>query len=316
MIRAVPKGLFTNSIVAFFATPPSLDALVDALGGFEIEARRDDSSDNPWLGGAGLILKMRPEVHGLATVDVVGDAWPDRMGDPEREANLFMAWSFGAFGPFVFPGSLERARRHALSWADAEERVVEHRAFVRVRSSYVLGQGADAAVLPPDYDPVVELHYLTRVARALLEVEGALGYFAPSGEVLKDAAGVDKSLSHHASHELPPFDLWVNVRFFQVGDDSSWGVMDTVGMEQLDVIDQEACFPIDRVDPDEVAPFLRGLCFYLLENGDVVETGHTVEGPGGVWQARRATDSLVPAPRETIRWMPTFVGDAVPEALR
>jgi len=311
----VPKGLFTNSTVVLFSSPPSLDAIEGALGLFDIEARREDRGDNPWLGGRGFILRMQPEVNGLVAVDVVEAPWPDQMGDPERDPDLFGAWCLGAFGPFVFPGGLERARRHALTLSDADSRVAMHRAFVRVRASYVLGQGPDAPVLPEGYDPVAEMHYLTKVARTLLELDGALAYFDPSGEVLEDRARVDRSIAHHASHHLPPFDLWSNVRFFQLGDDSPWGVMDTVGMEQVGVIDQEACFPIDRVSPDDVAPFLRGLTLYLLENGDVIEDGHTVEGPGGVWRARRAEESLVPAPRKTLRWSPTFVPEPLPDAL-
>lgn len=37
--------------------------------------------------------------------------------------------------------------------------------------------------------------------------------------------------------------------------------------------------------------------------------GDTIDGPGGAWRARVMEESLAPAPRPTLRWVPTFVGD-------
>ncbi|HJL15130.1 MAG TPA: DUF4261 domain-containing protein [Sandaracinaceae bacterium LLY-WYZ-13_1] len=305
----MPKGLFTGSTVVLFEAPPSLDSIERALGAFSPRGRREASEGDPWLGGPSVLVEMRAEVHGLATVDVVDRPWPDAMGDPQADPKLFGAWSFGAFGPFVFPGALERAAQHALGWPEADDVAGAHRAFVRARSSYVLGLGDDARVLPDDYDPVAELTFLTDLASALLGLPGALAFFDPSGEVFLSSAALEDLMARRREADLPPLDAWSNVRFFQLGDAAGWGLMDTVGMEQLEVTDQEACFPIDAVSPDEVAPFLRNVSLYLHDRGPVVEDGHTIEGPGGVWRAHACEESLAPAPRPTLRWVPTFAGE-------
>src|SRR5690606_38263004 len=109
------------------------------------------------------------------------EPWPDAMGDPEQEADLFAAWTMSALGPFTFPGALERSVEHAMRWKDARARVPAHRAFVRARSSYVLGKGGDAPIIPEGYDPIAELFQLTAITRAVLELPGAVAYFYPSG---------------------------------------------------------------------------------------------------------------------------------------
>lgn len=304
----MPKGLFTASLSVLFEAPPSLDALEESLAGVNIAGRREAAPENPWLGGPSLMVPMRPEVNGLVNIDVVDRAWPDRMGDPQKAARLFGAWTLGGFGPFVFPGALERSVQQAVSWPEAAERVPSHQAFVRARVSYVFGRAGDAPVIPEDYDPLFELHFLTDLARRLLTVEGAVAYFAPSGEVVLDRPRLERLLEERAASEIPPLDAWTNVRFFRIGDEDGWALMDTIGNEQLGVPDLEACFPLDQVDPDEVAGWLRDVSLYLVESGPVIEDGHTIDGPGGVWKAHAKEESLAPAPRATVRWIPTSGG--------
>ena len=308
----MPKGLFTGCTIALFEKAPSVDAIEEALSSFAIRGRTDASGDNPWLGGAGVILDMDSELDGVVSVDIVEEPWPDAMGHPEEKPQLFGAWTLGALGPFSFPGVLERATQQAREW-DAASAAKTHGAFVRVRSSYALGKSPDAPVIPEGYDPVVELFQLTAVTRALLDVPGALAYFDPNGEVMMDVAVLDRCMEFHAEHELPPFEAWSSVRIFQLGDLEGWTAMDTIGMPQLEVPDQEACFP-EGVDPNEVALFLRNVSLYLLSNGPVINDGDSIDGPGGGWTAHHMEESLAPAPRPTIRWTPTFVGD-VPEIL-
>lgn len=300
----MPKGIFTASAVVLAESAPTLDAIEAALPEVEVKARHGTPSDNVWMGGPSLLVAMRPEVNGFVTIDVVDRPWPDTMGDPTTDIDLFGAWSLGAFGPFVFPGNLTRARAFALRFAEAKRAVEKHGALVRVRASYVLGAPDDAPALPSDYDPLEELRFVTDLARSLLDVPGALAYFDPNGEVLLDAASLARSLEHHRESELPPFDVWSTIRFFPLeeGPEPKWVAMDTIGMEQLDILDQEACFRPDDVDPDDVAELLRNISLYLLERGNVIRDGDTLEGPGGVWRASEAEESLAPAPRPTLRW--------------
>ena len=309
----MPKGLFTGCTVALFEKAPTVEALEEALASFGVRARSSSSGENPWLGGPGVMLEMESGLGGVVSVDIVEEPWPDDMGDPEQQPELFGAWTLGALGPFTFPGSLERAVQQAREW-DAGAAARDHRAFVRIRPSYVLGKGPEEPVLPEGYDPIVELYQLTAVARALLDLPDSLGYFNPSGEVLMNKTVLDSSMHFHAENELPPFEAWAAIRVFQLGDIDGWTVMDTIGMEQLELRDQEVCFPEGACDPNEVAVFLRNLALYLLSDQPDIHSGDTIDGPGGNWSALLVEESLAPAPRGTIRW--TRVEDEIPAALK
>lgn len=304
----MPKGLFTASVCVLFEDLPALDAVQARLedAGAVVRGRKEAAGKNPWLGGPSLVVEMRPEVNGLVTVDLADEPWPDTMGDPQNQTDLFAAWSFGAFGPFVFPGNLTRAAQHAIRWPEAGRTVGAHSGFVRLRTSYVLGQSADAPVLPEGYDPLFELRFATDLAASLMDLPGSIAFFCPSGEVLTDAAQLRSALEERDRDELPPLDVFSNVRFFRIGDAKGWALMDTIGMEQLGVTDIEAAFPMADIEPDAVAGFLRDLSLFHLNESPTLETGDTIEGPGGVWRASLHETSLVPAPRATIRWRPTF----------
>ena len=256
------KGLFTATLAVPFESAPSVEQLERAVAGADIVGRREAAPNNPWLGGASLLVAMRPEVNGLVTLDIVDAPWPDGMGGPKEDSERFGAWSLGAFGPFTFPGALARATEQAIVWPEAPRRVSRHRAFIRVRSSYVFGKGGDAPVLPEGYDPLAELFFMTDLCREVLKLEGAIAGFAPSGEVVPDRDSLEALLAEREQAELPPLDAWINVRFFGLGDVAGWALMDTIGNDQLDGRDLEAGFPSDRVGPDEVASWLRMVTLY------------------------------------------------------
>ncbi|MFK7987030.1 MAG: DUF4261 domain-containing protein [Sandaracinaceae bacterium] len=312
----MPKGLFTASVCVLFEGLPALAAVEERLeaAGAVVRGRKEAAGKNPWLGGPSIVAEMRPEVNGLVTVDLADMPWPDTMGDPQDRTELFAAWSFGAFGPFVFPGNLERAAQHAIRWPEAGRTIGAHTGFVRLRSSYVLGQPADTPVLPEGYDPLFELRFLTDLASALLALPASIAFFCPSGEVLSDADQLEGALRERDQDGMPPLDVFSNVRFFRIGDAKGWALMDTVGMEQLGVTDTEAAFPLDTIEPDAVAGFLRDLSLFQLNESPTFESGDTIEGPGGIWRASLHETSLVPAPRPTIRWRPAF-GQAPPDDL-
>jgi hypothetical protein len=184
---------------------------------------------------------MRPEVNGYVLVDVLPHPWPDKMGDPKADPELFGAWGMGWFGPFVFPGNLMRAVEHSRGWSSAAQKTAEHAAFVRIKSSYVLGAGPEVRFLPDDYDALKELLFVTDVARSLLSLSQAVCYFNPNGETLHSPDSLESSLKYHADHGLPPLDVWSNIRRFEIGE-VGWTLMDTVGMRQLDVDDHEVVF--------------------------------------------------------------------------
>lgn len=306
----MPRGLWSQSIAVLTRTAPSLDALRALLARHELRDRQGNAS---WMGAAeSLLFPFRPEVNGWIELDVQARPWPDGMGDPQSDADLFGAWSMGAFGPGAFPDNLARAVDQCMPCPEvAAQAAAEHGAFVRARIAYVYGAGPDAKLLPPDHEPLAELATLADLGSALLELDGALAYFAPGGEVILDRKNLEASLRWSAEAGLPPLDVFSNVRLFQIGEAPGWSVMDTVGMDALFLPDAEACVP-PGVDLDEVANWLRNMQLYLLEKGAIIEVGHTIRGPGGGWVAIEASaDGLVSPPRRTLRWVPA--GMEIPE---
>lgn len=301
------KGMFTAGCVVLLKAPVTAIELERALPGHDI-VRRFDKNEPGWLGTKpGVLVAMRPEVNGYALVDCVEARWPDHMGDPKNESELMGAWALGHFGPLTYPNNLARAAQQDHHHQNAQAMADAHVAFARVRTSYVFGGKKDQPVFPEDYDPLAEMHFVTGIAAALLGLDAALGYFNPGGEVLKGRQDVLESLKFHAEHDLPPFELWSNIRLAKVEALAPWLLMDTVGMGQVDVDDQEALVPPEGVNLAAVDRFMRNASLYLLEHGPVIETNHTMDGPGGVWRAQRLDDGLWVPPRPTLRWTPTWL---------
>lgn len=298
----MPKGMFTQGVCVLLQQAVSLDEIAAALSDFEI-LKRIDASEEWAFSGPSLILAYLPESNGLVSVDLVDRPWPDHMGDANEEFMIFGAWSMGHFGPFAYPGCLERAAQQCWAWEAGETIPGQQQAFIRIRCSYAFGAEDDAPVMPADYEPLPELEFVTKVTAALLELPGALCYFNPNGEVLRDADGVRSSLNYAWSNELPPIDLWSNVRLFNIN--SQWALMDSVGCGQFDLPDCEAIFHNERYDFTEVDNFLRNVTLYLMDQGEVIKAGDTMDGPGDVrWQAHQRDDGVCDPPRPLLRWVP------------
>jgi hypothetical protein len=296
------KGTFTQTFAVLLERPVSLDAVAQRISAFPI-ARRAPAAESWPMGGPSLVLPFRPEVNGMVAIDVVDRLWPDGMGDPQADPTLFGAWAMGNFGPFAFPGGLQRGTQHAWAWEEGRNVAGKHQAFIRMRLSYVFGAEDNAPIQPADCKPLDELHFLTDLLLPLLNLPEALCYFNPNGEVLRDRNFVEGVLEFSREHGLPPLDLWSNIRFFRL--EENWLMMDTVGNAQLDLPDLEACFVASTYDLEEIDVFLRATTSYLLEEGDVIETEDTIKGPGRkTWVAHRFEDSFSTPPRQTIRLIP------------
>src|SRR5215204_4045294 len=298
----MPKGFFSQSACVLLSQPTSLAEVAPLLTAFQV-VKQVDTSEQPHMGGPGFIVGYRPNANGYVNVDVRSGKWPDHMGDPKSEAMLFAAWSMGHYGPFTFPGGLGRALQQLWAWPEGKDVGERHQAFVQIRSSYVFGGDKDAKVLPPDYEPLPELHFITQIALALLKHPAALAYFNPNGEVLRSERLIRESLDDHARHDIPPFELWSNIRL--LNPNNGWMIMDTVGMGQFDLPDLEACYPANAYPSGDIDYFLRNCSLYLLKEGDVIKHRDTMNGPGGInWQAFRASKELSAPPRQLIRWFP------------
>lgn len=307
----MPKGLFTQSACVLLSRETSLDEIAPLLSEFTI-AKRTEPPANPNFGGPSLLIPYRPEVKGCVSVEARSGKWPDHMGDAKTEFELFGAWSMGFFGPFTFPGNLQRATEQLWAWPEGKEVANRHTAFIQIKVSYISGAEMSDPVIPAGYDPLPELHFMTRVVLALLKHPAALAYFNPNGEVLANEKVMRDSLEYHEKHQIPPFDLWSNIRLFN--PNNGWLIMDTVGMGQFDRPDLEACFPAKVYNNGEVSRFLRNCCLYLLKNGEVIKHKDTMNGPGGInWRGYHMEKPVCPPPRRTIRWFPQDGSKPPPE---
>lgn len=313
------KGLFTQGVCVLLREPMSLAEVRKRLLGFDFvgihEAAEDPHSPET------LVLKYEQDSTAHLLITPSNAPWPDNMGDPDESPELFVAWSLGQLGPLAFPGCLERAAEQCSDWDDAQALSQGHTAHVRVLVSYVLGvdededaaEDEDMPLLPEDYDPVSELNHTMRAVSMLMESPQAICYFNPGGEVLRDQDGLRKGLNQAWSHDVPPLDIWANIRVFRA--EEGWVVLDTVGNEQLDLPDIEVICEDDRYELTDLRHFLRSATLYMLSGEHEVEDEDTTDGPGGAtWRALECTDSLSDPPRPTIRWMPED-GTTPPEHL-
>ena len=309
----MPKGFFSQTVAVLLRSPVDLDEVAKCLSAFEI-VKRVEASESPEMAGEALVVAYRPEVNGYVSVDLFPAKWPDHMGDPKGEAMLFGAWAMGQFGPGTYPHGLQRATQQAWRWEGAAEAVAGHSAVLRLRTSYIFGAGKDAPIMPTDCDPRHELMFLMQMVQALGSLKESICYFNPSGEVLLPFPALAESLEHHDKHELPPLDCWSNVRLFNLSE--TWVLMDCVGNGQLDFCDQEVAFPRSLTDPSSVDPFIRNISLYLLQKGDVIKDGDTIDGPGGIkWQAKNFEAGISDPPRDVKRWLPCGVKDIPPALL-
>jgi hypothetical protein len=302
------KGFFTQGLVVLLEEAVGIDEIKGLLTDFDI-FKEVEAAEEWAYAGPSVVAKYRPEANGLVAVDVVDRAWPDKMGDPEKEATLFGAWSMGHFGPYAYPHGLERATEQAWQWEEAGETVEKHQAFVRFRLSYVFGAKKDEApAAPKDCNPLHELRFLTRMVQAVLNHDSALCYFNPNGEVLTPGDKLTESIAFHDKHSLPPFDAWSNVRIYTL--DEKWSFMDTVGNAQLDLPDQEVGFPSDSVKPHDVNNFMKNVSLHLLEGGQPFNDGDRTVGPGGSkWRVSLLEKGLTQPPRPVMRWLPREATD-------
>ena len=306
------KGLFTQGMCILLRKPVATSELEKRLSAFNFVGRQESIEDDD--APETLVYEYKPNTNGHLLVTPATNVWPDDMGDPDESPERFVAWTLGQFGPLAFPGCLQRAGDQAWGWEEGGERILEHTAHIRFLISYVFGvdeldDDEDVPLVPEDYDPIDEMTFLTKAVTSVLEMPEAICYFNPGGEVIRDENGLRQGLNHAWSHDLPPLDVWTNVRIYRA--DEEWSLMDTVGNGQFDIPDLEAIFENERFQPSEIEGFLRSASLYMLRNESEIEDGDTADGPGDIsWRAMECEDALSDPPRPTIRWIPQ--SDALP----
>jgi hypothetical protein len=85
-----------------------------------------------------------------------------------------------------------------------------------------------------------------------------------------------------------------NIRFFNIQNTNDDMIMDSIGLYDFMLPDVQCHF--HNLNPSEVAKALYNICNYILENGDVIQDGNTVQGINlsDKWYCQHATSILEP----------------------
>ncbi len=347
------KGLFTQGICVLLEHAIDIKQIESVLSSFEIVGRHAASDDGDTTDTLVLKYRPEAGGHALVTLapepwpDDMGDpeesaerfvAWSLGQYGPlafpgclARACDQSWGWKEGAelasrhqahiriLISYVIDQDHEIEIDPADSDDDQEEASDDETIELVMQDGKLVMQDSESAdddvqLLPDEYDAVAELQFLMRVISPLMELPGVLCYFNPGGEVLRDANGLRQGLNEAWLKDIPPLDMWTNVRLYQAAE--NWSLMDTVGNGQFDLPDMEAVFVSDSFEPHVIEEYLRALSFYSLREDNDFEDGDTAEGPGEmVWRALECDEGLTDPPRPTIRWIPVSGSEPPSELL-
>ena len=87
----------------------------------------------------------------------------------------------------------------------------------------------------------------------------------------------------------------LNVRFYTITNSPGDMIMDTLGLAALGLPDLQCHFR--DLEPGRVAAVLGNTAYYILEQGDAIADGHTVEGdpPSRRWRCQHEDSLLQPS---------------------
>lgn len=305
------KGFFTQGIAVLLDKPVSLTGLKNLL---PVEYRPEimDEDENGEVNRKNIAVVLPDLPEALVILDVFDKPWPDHMGSPDTEPDLFSAWGMGYYGPFTFPGSFERAVHFAKTDHQSVEFAKNHNAFIRVKTTYPRNNDTDP-IVPQNYNPIKELMALTAFLQKLLDHLPASIYFNPAGELLLSKQQVDGIMDFCNKENTYHLSLWTNSRLYNWDDDFMF--MDSVGNEQFDLPDIEVIIPKEgEYDLTNVSNFINDISMHSIDSFINLEDEEMFEAFDGTkWEILSSEKSLTDPPRNTIRLYPE--GIDVPSSL-
>lgn len=165
---------------------------------------------------------------------------------------------------------VQRSLGHTYGWPEA------HEVVARCRHSLLL-----ASLMTGTLPPARRLELITGALRAVLDVLPVEAlHWASSERVVEPRAFLQAAKDDVALFEGP-----MNVRLFRVdGRARGETLMDTLGLRTFGVPDLQLHYVASGpgveggLEPGRVAALLYDTGKYLFERGDVIESGHTVQG--------------------------------------
>lgn len=259
-----PSGFArTYGVELLFETQPTLSPR-ELLGA--IRKRRPDAESLDKTGEGKVLAFLHPD-HSIRLKD--GVIHPQTCVFPTEH-------------PFQFTDAMSGDLGQSWSFPEAREIVGRCRHTILV---------TDLMASPLDYRERLEL--FQDALAGVLEVVPALAvHWRPTGQFI-DPRRYLEAYKEGGSSRF--FAGSLNVRFFNISNSPGDMVMDTLGLAALGLPDLQCHFR--DLDPERVGALLSNTGFYIFEEGDVIENGHTLEGleKGSRWRCQRENSLLQPS---------------------
>lgn len=147
----------------------------------------------------------------------------------------------------------------AWYWPEAQQTLQAQRGHLLITAT---SQSADAIEL---------MLSLTRVVAAVAQASAALGIYLPGAKQVHKVEDF-VSEAEGATRELLPLYLWIR---FTLADEQDGSItLTTSGLADLELMEVE--FPRARLDAQTLMDRAFNIAHYLLDNGAVLENGHTI----------------------------------------
>jgi Domain of unknown function (DUF4261) len=261
---------------------------VEARIGASVE-RRESRHDLPIVPECSILTRQDDTA---IIVDLFNHQWHDTSGKDQGANSPNYAWDQAHEQLLAPPWSLKRAVQQYRGSDDAAIAAANHSAYTLLRVPY-----------QPAGNTLDAFERLMAVVERMLAHPQAVCYFNPSGEVLSGRARVASILERVQAQKLPPLELLVNARMFDIG--AGWAMADSVGLEQFDLPDQEVLFSQEAMQSVDAIAFVKNLAMHFIQNHPEVCSGDTAGGPGeSVWEAVVLGQGSLPPHRKVVRWLP------------
>lgn len=226
------------------------------------------------------------------SVDVLSQPWHDTCGDDQGPESPVYSCDESHERLLSEPWSLKRAVQHYAGGDDAQIAAANHSAYVLLRVPLQAGGNA-----------LRSYNALLSLAQLVLKKASQACFFNPRGEVLGGRERFGDILAKSRSGDLPPLELLVNSRIFDVG--AGWRLVDCVGLGQVGLKDQEVVYNGKAMPAEQVVAFVKNLAMHLIRHQVEVENGDTAGGPGeSLWEAMVLGQGSISPRRPVIRWLP------------
>ena len=253
-------SFYAQTAAALCGDVPTAAELNAVLAGYEVI---DVSSPESGLtlrvlGGAGFA--------GHAIVSMQPTPWPDHMGNPDTEPQLFMQWSMGLFGAGAWPGALERALRVCRD-PDTAAAARAHEAYLKIQ----IMADEEAPSASPGFHP--DFIFLFKIAARLLQLPGTT-FFNPNSEILLHSLPQEDSPAF-------PLEALHSRRFSGIRE--GWLLADSLGNGQLGLPDLEVVCRRDDFSDVEIKEWMATTTRDILP-GLELKDGVKIPSPkGDLW---------------------------------